>query len=249
MGFWGSLGGAIVKNIPVIGSVAGGIMDMVSQQHANQANAQNVDKQIAFQKEQSGTQYQRATADMKAAGLNPALAYEQGGNVAATGAAATAQPITQNSASKFATAMSVYNDLATGTAQRDLLRSQSNAQDANALLARTQAAAARPDAILGGSEDYVSQYQRSRLAEQRAKQTTSELEPGRFRAAINSLVGGTAQSYAEAERARTQSRLNEQQFTNDWFLKNVSPYLNSSAQTLRALTSGLNFTQQLGGGQ
>lgn len=66
-------------------------------EHASQASA---DKQMAFQKEQSETQYQRAVADMKKAGLNPALAYSQGGASSASGASATAPPTQQVDFSK-----------------------------------------------------------------------------------------------------------------------------------------------------
>ncbi|UDN67614.1 DNA pilot protein [robinz microvirus RP_75] len=47
------------------------------------------EKQMSFQKDMSNTQYQRAMADMRASGLNPLLAYQQGGAGNLSGAMAS----------------------------------------------------------------------------------------------------------------------------------------------------------------
>lgn len=99
--------------LPALGSVLGsaisGGASAYGQHKANQTNiklsregmafeGEQAAKQMAFQERMSNSSYQRAAQDMQLAGINPMLAYAQGGastpgGAAASGAAATVQDV------------------------------------------------------------------------------------------------------------------------------------------------------------
>lgn len=75
-----------------VAALSGG-MSLVGGWMANRGRAKEADKNRRFQERMRNTQWQAAVADMRAAGLNPALAYSQGPNSAPGGSMAQQQDI------------------------------------------------------------------------------------------------------------------------------------------------------------
>ena len=80
-----------------IPTAAGGLIKEVSnwfgRKDAEKFNAQQAELNRDFQERMSSTAYQRSMADMKAAGLNPILAYQKGPASSPTGAMASTSHI------------------------------------------------------------------------------------------------------------------------------------------------------------
>jgi hypothetical protein len=90
MGLFSGIGSAIggVLGGPVGAAVVGGGAQLLGGILTNSANSAQASKNRDFQAGMSNSAYQRSMADMRAAGLNPILAYQQGGASTPSGAQA-----------------------------------------------------------------------------------------------------------------------------------------------------------------
>jgi len=150
MGLLGDIGGAIGGSIagPVgyaFGSgdigmdilTGGAFSNAKSVQETNEKQMELANQQMKFQERMSNSAYQRAVADMRKAGLNPALAYQNGGASAPTGAMAslTAPRKGDIGAGLLNTAKAVLSqgmDIKQLQSQTDLNRANANVADVSA---------------------------------------------------------------------------------------------------------------------
>lgn len=133
----------------------------------NKFAAKQAQKQMDFQERMSSTAYQRAMADMEAAGINPILAYQQGGASSPGGAQA---PVQNEMAGAVSSAMDARRTMAE---LRNLEATNKNLAVANKkmeaeteftkFLADTQAATAKQTANAVPASENRKEFDESKI--------------------------------------------------------------------------------------
>lgn len=144
---------------PAAAAISGGsgilssIFSYNTARDANQANILENAKQMQFQERMSSSAYQRATADMRAAGINPMLAADQGGASSPSGAAATIEPTPspiEGLGSSSIDVMRMLQDVSESDSRKNLNNNLADKALADAGLARTSAGR-------GAASEYIEQ--------------------------------------------------------------------------------------------
>jgi len=198
----------------MVGSVLGGVGSYMGQESANQANAANSQKQMDFQERMRKTQYQTAVEDMKAAGLNPMLAYQQGGAGNQVGAQAQMQSSLGAAVHSTAENLSKYQELRNQSVQEKLINSQIDVADADALLKRATA-------ITEAYKPGLTQAETNKILQQ----------AGLYTAQTRYTTAQEAQTRQNITIAKPEEEMSKTQYGQ------IRPYLKDAVQGINSATN------------
>lgn len=205
--------GLVGGGLAAVGNVIGGLFNSSAQADANKANIEEAARNREFQERMANTAYQRGVADMRKAGINPLLAYSQGGASAPSGNQATVQStrvgdaVSSGLTGGATTALQVYQSL-----------NQAEVQQSQVELNKAQELAAVRDAQLKESSA-LNVQQQTKLALLEAQKRVYELPKQKV----------------ESEVSQAHGQIDKSNAKYDNWLKRIGDTINTAGSALEVL--------------
>jgi hypothetical protein len=221
------IGGAM----DIAGGIFGNNANKDAAQQANQFASAQSDKQMAFQKEMRATQYQTSVEDMQKAGLNPMLAYTQGG--AGTPQGSSAQPTVARIENPVKGATQSAIGAANVAADLKLKKEQALATSAQAEASQSQAMASLANAL--------NQLEQSKKPSQEIENLKKQLDVMASQITANNAQAGASSALAGKTKQETDLGIvSSNPITQGWGeLKRAAQYFKNPAN--RNNTKGIKL--------
>ena len=159
----------------LLDGLGGGIIGAIGQASANATQRELADKQMNFQERMANTAYQRSTADMQAAGINPMLAYMKGGADSPAGAMAQVGNVGES----FSEGSAKQTQSAQAKAAKELAEKQADTQEETTEKIRAERIGQEIDNFL--KPDYL------KVAQENAKSSALQAQKAGTNSIYNSL--------------------------------------------------------------
>jgi hypothetical protein len=231
MGMFDGIAGAALGGITnLVGGVLSNNQQTAQAAQANAFSAQQSQAQMDFQKQMRATQYQTAVEDLKSAGLNPMLAYTQGGAGTPSGSAATGQQATiHNPTSGLASsAMQVANikaDLELKDAQTTNQVAQTTATEGQAKKLDAETAA-----IVMGMPNIPQELKNKIAIEKLTEAQSGVAHATEANTRLNTLIGRTG----DLPEAINKGAYHKNAPYNPNYIKDIAQGVSSASQAVGA---------------
>jgi len=204
-------------------------------QAANQASAEQAQKQMDFQERMRQTQYQTAMEDMKKAGLNPMLVATQGGAGTPTGA--MGQVSTANFKSPVSAAVNSFAQYSALAADTNLKDTQATQTVANTTLTEQQAKKtdAETASIILGMPNISQQFKNEVARELLLREQTEQVSTQSIRNRADALL-----SHANARNVNQRTTIGspDEEVAKTAYGK-IRPYASDAGKVFNSATKAI----------